>query len=190
MGVRAVLDQDDSFGAAELDDLVDLERDMPADVDEEDRRRLVLVHLALEVGERHAEVVAVAVDELDPRARLEDGERRRHERVRGAEDGLAAQLEELERGERRSRPGRGRNRRQPVPGRPGLLECLDESAVGPLVVVEDSVPEGVEALPVSVVEADGELVEFHVVSNRQSCRGGRRQEDPGPAGSGKLPNDI
>ena len=44
---------------------LDLECEMAADVDEEDGARLVLAHLALEVRERHAEVVAVAVDELD-----------------------------------------------------------------------------------------------------------------------------
>ena len=122
MRVGAVLDQDDPLGVAQLDDPVDVERDVAADVDEEDGGRLVLVHLPLEIVERHAEVIAVAVDELDLRADLDARERRRHERVRGAEDGLAAQLEELERSERRSGPGRRRHRGQPVPGRPGLLE--------------------------------------------------------------------
>ena len=111
MRVGAVLDQDDPLGAAELDDPVDVERDVAADVDDHHRGRLVLVHLPLEVVERHAEVVAVAVDELDLRAGRDDRERRGHERVRRAEDGLAAQLEELERSERRAGPARRRDRR-------------------------------------------------------------------------------
>ena len=66
--VCAVLDQDDPLAPAELGDLVGLEGEVAADVDEEDRARLVLAHLALEIFERHAKVVAVAVDELDVRA--------------------------------------------------------------------------------------------------------------------------
>ena len=68
--VGAVLDQDDPLGAAERRDPLDLEGDVAADVDEDHRGGLVLVHLPLEVVERHAEVVAVAVDELDLRADL------------------------------------------------------------------------------------------------------------------------
>ncbi len=75
-------------------------------------RGLCSLRLALEVVERHAEVVAVAVDELHLRARRLQRERRRHERVRRAEHRLAAQLEELERGERRAGPARRRERRQ------------------------------------------------------------------------------
>ena len=54
--------------AAVRGDLLDVERDVAADVDEEDGMRPVLVHLALEVVERHAQVVPVAVDELDAAA--------------------------------------------------------------------------------------------------------------------------
>ena len=67
--VRAVLDQEDPFGRQQLGDLLDLERDVAADVDEERGPRPVACDLRLEVGERHAEVVAVAVDELDAGAR-------------------------------------------------------------------------------------------------------------------------
>ena len=62
--------------AAVRGDLLDVERDVAADVHEEDRVRLVLVRLALEVVERHAEVVPVAVDELDAPAGGLDRERR------------------------------------------------------------------------------------------------------------------
>ena len=63
MRVRAVLDQDDPFALAELGDALDVERDVPADVDEEDGTWPLGGHLALEVVERHAQVLAVAVDE-------------------------------------------------------------------------------------------------------------------------------
>ncbi len=118
VGVGAVLEQDDPLGPAELDDPVDVERDVAADVDDHRRRRLVQRDLPLEVVERHAEVGAIAVDELDPRAGRQHRERRGHERVRRAEDGLAAQLEELERREGRARPAGGGDRRQSVPRRP------------------------------------------------------------------------
>src|SRR5262249_6731812 len=115
--------------------------------------------------EREAQVIAVAVDELDLRSRLQDRERARHERVRRAEDRLAAELEELERGESRAGPARRRDARQAVPARPGILELLHERPVRPDLVVEDRVRERVRALPVTVVEADGEGVEVHVAGS-------------------------
>ena len=81
-------------------DLLRLERDVAADVDEERRLGLVLLGLLLEVGERHAEVVAVAVDELHLGAGADRGERRRHERVGRAEHGLALHPGEVQRGQR------------------------------------------------------------------------------------------
>ena len=62
--------------------------------------------LPLEVVERHAQVVAVAVDELDAAAGRLHRERRRHERVRRAEHGAPAHLEVLERRERGAGPAR------------------------------------------------------------------------------------
>ena len=50
-------------------DRLRLEREMAADVDEERRARLVALRLGLEVGERHTQVLAVAVDELHGRRR-------------------------------------------------------------------------------------------------------------------------
>ena len=66
--MRAIFEQHDSLVAAESGDLLDLERDVAADVNEDRSVRLVLPRLALEVLERQAEVVTVAVDELDVRA--------------------------------------------------------------------------------------------------------------------------
>src|SRR5205823_1832034 len=90
VSVRAVLDQEDIVVGTPGGDAVRVEGDVPADVDEDNRARAVLLGLYDEVVERHAEVFAIAVDELDPRACRERGERRRHERVRRAEDGCAA----------------------------------------------------------------------------------------------------
>ena len=50
---------------AELGDALDLERDVAADVDEERRARPMLERLGLEIRERDAQVVAVAVHERD-----------------------------------------------------------------------------------------------------------------------------
>ena len=73
-----------------------------------------------------------------------------------------------------------------------LLECLHERPVRPDAVVEDPVPERVQPLAVAVVEADGELVEFHVVGlsrvSEAACHGQRAIS--GTAGSGRMPNDI
>src|SRR5205085_2596686 len=109
------LEQDDSLAPAEGCNLLHLERDVAPNVYEHRGVRLVLMRFALKVFERHAEVVAVAVDELHVRPCSLQRERRRHERVRWTEDGAAAQLEVLERGERRSGPARGGDGRQAVP---------------------------------------------------------------------------
>ena len=86
------------------------------------------VDLRLEVGERHAEVVAVAVDERDAGARVQRGQRRGHERVRRAQHGLAAHARELERGQRGAGPAGERDRAEAVPGRPRGLEAPRSSA--------------------------------------------------------------
>src|SRR5262249_27459818 len=110
---------------------------------------------------RQAEVVAVAVDELDlPAGRL-DRARRRHERVRRAEHGLALDLEVLEGRERRAGPARRRDPGQAVPGAPGELERLRQGAARPLRPVEGAVPELMEPLAVALVEADGKGVDVH-----------------------------
>src|ERR1700761_4603930 len=95
---------------------------MAADVDEDRRPRLELLGLALEVLEGHAEVVPAAVDELDLGAGADRGQRRRHEGVRRAEDGLALDPGELERRERAARPAREADAGQLVPLRPAILE--------------------------------------------------------------------
>ena len=103
VGVGAVLEQEDAVLAAEGGDPLGVEGDVAADVDEDGRARLVLVRLALEVLERHAEVVAVAVDELDLAPAFDRRQRRRHEGVGGAQHGLAAHAGELQRRQRRRR---------------------------------------------------------------------------------------
>src|SRR5262249_62258778 len=70
--VRAVLDQEDAFGATELGDALDVEGDMAADVDDERGSRSMSLRLRLEIGERNAQILAVAVDVLDGAARPRD----------------------------------------------------------------------------------------------------------------------
>ena len=158
--VRAVLEQDDPLAPAELGDLIGLEREVAADVHEEDGARLVLAHFPLEVLERHAEVVAVAVDELDLRAGADRRERCRHEGVRRAEDGLAADAGPFERGERRARPAVERDRVEAVPGRPLALELGGELALRPALGIEHSVPEPMQERAVAMVEPDREAREL------------------------------
>jgi hypothetical protein len=154
--VRAVLEQHDPLRAAKLRDALRVECEVAADVDEEDRLRAMDVHLALEVLERHAEVFAVAVDELDARARGDRGQRRGHEGVRRAEDGLAPDARPLEGGERRARPAVEADGIEAVPACPGRLELAGQLSFRPLVRVEDALPECVHTPTVALVEADGE----------------------------------
>ncbi len=161
VGVRAVLDQRDPLGTAVGGDLLDVERDVAADVHQENGMRLVLVDLALEVVERHAEVVPVAVDELDPAAGGLDRQWCGHERVRGAEDGSPAHLEEFEGGERGAGPVAHRDGGEAVPGAPRVLELAGDRALRPLLGIERGLPEGMQTHAVAVVEADGERIEVH-----------------------------
>ena len=134
---------------------------MTADVDEHHGRRVVSLDLALEVLERHAEVVAVAVHELNLRTACEQCQRCGHEGVRRAQDGATGKLEERARRERGAGPARERDRFEPVPPAPGRLERLRHRAARPLLAIEDLVPERVQASPVAMVEADGEGVDVH-----------------------------
>ncbi len=137
-------------------DPLGVERDVAADVDQERRSRLVPLGGALEVRERHAEVLAVAVDELDLGARPDRGQRRRHERVRRAEHRLALDAGEVERRERAAGPARERDRGQSVPRLPGRLEARGHVGLGPAVGVEHLVDQRVQASAIAVVEADRE----------------------------------
>ena len=153
----AVLEQEDPVRAAVGGDPLGVEGDVAADVDEDRRLRLVPLGLALEVLEGHAEVRAVAVDELDLGAGGDRRERRRHEGVGRAEHGLAAHPGELERGQRAAGPAREAEARQPVPLCPALLERLQLAALGPLLGVEHLGPELEEPAAVAMVEPDREL---------------------------------
>ena len=158
MGVGAVLDQEDALGAAELGDALDVEGDVARRCERGTTARGRCARtLRLEVGERRAEVVAVAVDEHDLRAGGDRRQRRRHERVRRAEHGLAAHAGELERRQRRARPAA---ESRPPAGRsspPGRLERLDS---GPSDQRCDRapVPQLVQPGAIALIEADGEAL--------------------------------
>ena len=155
--VGAVLEQEDPVLAAVGGDAVGVEGEVAADVDEDRRLRLQALGLCLEVLEGHAEVGAVAVDELDLGAGLDRGERGRHEGVGGAEHGLAAHAGELERRQRAAGPARQPEAGQAVPLRPALLEGGQHAPLRPLLGVEHLPPQLEEAGTVSVVEPDREL---------------------------------
>ena len=107
MGVGAVLEQEDPVLAAQPGDLLALEREMAADVDQEAGARAVLLDLRRDVLGRRAQVLAIAVDEDGPAPGGDDGQRRRHERVRRAQDGLALHPGVAQRGECAAAPGAG-----------------------------------------------------------------------------------
>ena len=109
-------------------DPLGVEGDVAADVDEDRRPRLEPLGLALEVLERHAEVLAIAVDELDFGARPDRGERRRHEGVGRAEHGLPPDPGELERGQRAAGPAREAEAGRPFHSRP---RCSKAASFGP-----------------------------------------------------------
>ena len=153
--VGAVLEQEDSLAAAEVGDPLGIEREMAADVHEERSLGPVRVDLALEVFEGHAEVVAVAVDELHACARGDRCQGRCHEAVRGAEHGLPANACPLEGCERGARPAVERHPVAAVPARPRRFELPRQLAFRPLVRVEDPLPERVHPRPVALVEPDG-----------------------------------
>ncbi len=156
MRVRAVLEQEDPVVSAVGGDLLGLERDVAADVDEERRLGLVLLGLALEVVERHAEVVAVAVDELHLGAGADRRKRRRHECVGRAQHRLPLHLREVQRGQRAARPARGRDGGNLVPRLPRLLEAGRHVGLGPAVRVEYLVDQRVKPRAVAMVEPDRE----------------------------------
>ena len=170
MGVGAVLDQEDALGAAELRDALDVEGDVAPDVNEERCAGPVREGLGLEVGERCAEVVTIAVDEDDLRAGGPRRQRGRHERVRRTEHGAAADPGELERRKRRARPAARRDRRQVVPAVPGRFERLDQRALRPALRRERLIPELVQTGPIALIEADGEGAELGAFGGRHHQR--------------------
>jgi hypothetical protein len=125
-----------------------------ADVDEHDGARPAPLGAYDEIVERHAQIAAVAVGELDRCACLHRRERRRHERIRGHDHGAAADAGELERRERSPGPAGEGDRRQPIPRRPNRFEALDHRSLAPALRLEDVVPELVQTRAVAVVEAD------------------------------------
>ena len=122
MGVRAVFDQEDPFCFTERRDPLYVEGDVAADVNQHHGLWLVLGDLRLKVIERHAEVLAVAVDEDDVGAGADRRVWRRHEGVRWAEHRLAADAGKLERRERRPGPARKGDRTDRMKIAPSLLK--------------------------------------------------------------------
>ena len=156
MGVGAVLDQEDPFGAAELGDAIAVEGDVAADVDEHRRPGPVLVHRTLEIGEGHAQVFAVAVDERDAPAGVQHGQRGGHEGVGRHEHRLPGHARELERGEGGPGPAGEDDGAQAVPGAPRRLEAPGHVPLRPLLRSDDLVPQLVQPGAVAQVEADRE----------------------------------
>jgi hypothetical protein len=156
MGVGAVLEQEDPVGAAIPGDPLRVEGDVAADVDEDRRPRPVALGAALEVLERHAEVLAVAIDELDLGTGGDRRQRRGHEGVGGAEHGLATYAGELERGEGAAGPARDADAGQAVPLGPACLEGVQLRPLRPLLGVEHLGPEVEQPAAVTVVEPDRE----------------------------------
>jgi hypothetical protein len=161
VGVRAVLEKEDALGTTELGDRLDVERDVSSDVDHEYCAGPMLGDLSLEIRERQAKVLAVAVHEFDLPAGVDHGERRRHERVRRTEHGLALDARVRERGERAPGPTRKRDRRETVPATPARLESRRQISFGPPVRIENGVPELVQTRAIAMVESDGEAVDAH-----------------------------
>ena len=84
------------------------------------------------------------------------GERGRHEGVRRAEDRLAFDAGELERGQRAAGPARQADALEAVPLFPALLEGGQLLALGPLLGIEHLGPELEEAGTITMIEADRE----------------------------------
>jgi hypothetical protein len=135
-------------------DALDVERDVAADVHQQACPGAMRLSLRFEVGERHAEVLAVAIHELDPPPGVQDRQGRRHERVRGTQHDLVPDARELERREGATRPAPEGDGGDPVPFRPGSLEALHHRALGPPAGVDHVVPQLVDARAVASVETD------------------------------------
>ena len=112
--------------------------------------------LGLEVGEGHAQVLAITVDELHAGTRVERGQRGGHEGVGRAEDGFPSDACEIERREGPAGPARAGHGRDVVPGCPRCLEALRDLSFGPAARVEYAVDELVHPGAVALIEADRE----------------------------------
>jgi hypothetical protein len=97
-----------------------------ADVDQERRPGLAALGRPLEVGEGHAEVVAVAIDELHLGPGADRGQRGSHERVGRAEDRLALDAREVQRRQGATGPARQGHGGHLVVGLPRALEAGSE----------------------------------------------------------------
>jgi len=121
--VRAVLDQEDAVVAAVLSDPLGVEGDVAPMCTSHATRGLCCSAFRSKSSKRHAQVLAVAVHELDAPAGADHGERRGRERVDGHSTVWPRHAGELECGHRAARPAAERDRFESVPLAPGRLEA-------------------------------------------------------------------
>ena len=135
---------------------------------------------ASKVGERQAQVLAVAVDELHRRARVQRRQRRGHERVRRAQHGLARARPRTPARPAR-RPPSPPNATAPSPFQ-AAHAASKRSVSGPSDQrwrVDDLVPQRVQPRAVALVEADREPVQRRAETARRRPRAtGRRPPAP------------
>ena len=141
---------------AVVGDLLDLERDMAADVDQHRGPRLVL----LEPWPRSRQRTCTGprgCSRRTRRARPRHGrERRGHERVRGTQHRLPRDPRKVKRRQRAAGPARHSHRRDPVLLGPGGLEARHHGRLGPPVGVDDLIDQRVEPSAIAGIEADRE----------------------------------
>ena len=97
------------------------------------------------------------INELDGGTGVDGRQRRRHEGIGGAEHRLPLHPSELQCRQRAAGPARKTEARQPVPGRPALLEGVQHAALGPLLGIENLGPELEELGAITMVEPNREL---------------------------------
>src|SRR3989442_864274 len=128
-----ILDQEDPLVSAAGGDLLHLEGQVTADVDQHHCSRTVLPYLALQVVEGHAQVIAVAIDENRSPTCTPNRKWNGHEGIRRTENGLTIHRGEVQSCKRTARPTGECNGTETAPVAPGILEALRQLAFGPLL---------------------------------------------------------
>ena len=137
VGVGAVLDQEDARGRGRRRRCARSRRRCGRRCARGWPRGAGARRLALEVLERHAEVVAVAVDELHLRARVDGRQRRGHERVGRAQHGLArARRANSSAASAAAGPARSATGRRPFQAAHAASNSARQLALGPLLGVD------------------------------------------------------
>ena len=184
MRVGAILEQEDPLLPAIVGDGLGVEGDVASDVDQDRGAGAVLLSLGLEVGERHAQVLAVAVHELDLGPGPKRRQRRGHERVGRAQNGLALDAGEVQRGQCPTGPAGQGHGRQLVPLGPGRLQARDHRGLRPALRIQHLVDQRVQAGAIAVVEADREPREIWDCPYRRRGSGGHECRRRAGAASG------